>query len=465
MEKKMLALDFGASSARAMLGWVENHTLVTEEIHRWDNIPIDYEGHLCWDIDRLFAEIRCALTKAHQAGGFDAVGIDTWGVDFGLLDCNGKLLQPPVHYRDKRTNGILDTVFQKISAQRLYEITGSQIMEINTAFQLFALHRQDPEIWSRARTALLMPDLFAYFLTGVCGAEYSICSTTQLMDCRTGQWSEEVRTALGLPQLFPPVTSSGVIRGRLSPQICASCGIPSVPVIAVAGHDTASAVAAVWQDAPDTAFLSSGTWSLLGIERDTPVTEERAYTLSFANEGGHGRKIHFLKNLTGLWLVQESRRQWEREGRLYSFAELEKWAEQSNCTSRIDTQDPELAVPGDIPRKIRMLCERTAQAIPQTPGDFVRCIYESLADTYAKTLNEIEQCTQMSIQGLHMVGGGSRGSLLPQLIANRTGRTVFAGPVEATVIGNLLVQMEALGIPKEGIHWQESIRTYQKLSD
>lgn len=461
MKKRMLALDFGASSARAMLGYIEENTLVMEEVHRWENVPISYEDHMCWDIDTLFAEIQCALRKAQQAGGFDAVGIDTWGVDFGLLDINGKLLQPPVHYRDKRTNGILPEVFEKIPAQRLYEVTGSQIMEINTAFQLFALQKEQPDIWNRAKTALLMPDLFAYLLTGACGAEYSICSTTQLMDCRTGRWATEVLDALGVPRIFPPITSSGVIRGRLSQEICDACGVPSVPVIAVASHDTASAVVSTGQDASDTAFLSSGTWSLLGIERDTPVTGEQAYHSAFANEGGHGRKIHFLKNLTGLWLVQESRRQWEREGQQYSFSELEAWAEKSNCTSQIDTQDPVLAVPGDIPGQIRAMCEKTGQPVPQSPGDLVRCIYESLADTYARTLKEMEQCTQTTVKGLHIVGGGSRGTLLPQLTANRTGLTVFAGPVEATVLGNLLVQMEALGVPKDGIKWQESIRKYE----
>ncbi len=464
MAGRMLALDFGASSARAMLGSIQGSTLMMEEIHRWENVPIFYQDHMCWDIDTLFTEIRYALRKAHEAGGFDAVGIDTWGVDFGLLDKDGKLLQPPVHYRDQRTNGILPEVFQKIPAQRLYETTGSQIMEINTAFQLFALHKEDPDIWNRAQTALLMPDLLAYLLTGVCGAEYSICSTTQLMDCRKKVWASEVFEALGIPQIFPPVTPSGSIRGKLSQEVCEACGIPSVPVIAVSSHDTASAVASTLHDAPDTAFLSSGTWSLLGIERDTPVTSEQAYEYAFANEGGHGGKIHFLKNLTGLWLVQESRRQWEREGKQYSFAQLEAWAEKSNCESRIDTQDPVLAVPGDVPGQICALCQKTGQPVPQSPGDVVRCIYESLADTYARTVREIEQCTQTSVKGLHIVGGGSRGKLLPQLTANRIGCTVFAGPVEATVLGNLLVQMEALGIPNDGIHWEESMRRYERLT-
>ena len=467
METSVLALDFGASGARAMRAVTSGETLTVTELHRWENVPITIDGRLHWDMDALFREVRVSLCLAAKAGGVDAIGIDTWGVDFGLIGADGRLIEPPVHYRDTRTAGILNRVPEHISTDRLYELTGIQLMEINTAFQLLALREQRPALLEQAQTLLLMPDLFAYLLTGEVGAEYSIASTTGLLDCRTRTWSDEVCAALGIPQrILPPVSASGTVRGTLLPALCAECGLLPVPVIAVAGHDTASAVVAAPRDDVNAAFLSCGTWSLLGTVLDAPVLTPTAQRGAMTNEGGFGGAITLLTNLTGLWLVQESRRQWQREGHTLSFATLEEQATASQTAARIDTQAADLALPGNLPARIRAQCAICGGAIPQTPGDVVRCIYESLADTYARGLQELCACTGRTIDTISLLGGGARGALLPQLTADRTGCTVFAGPVEATVLGNIAVQLVALGASdslqdaRKLLETQETIRIY-----
>lgn len=447
MKKRVLALDFGASGARAMRAETDGRTLTVTELHRWENVPIELDGHLHWDIDALFHEVCVSLRLAAEAGGVDAIGIDTWGVDFGLLGEDGTLLEAPVHYRDTCTAGILERACECMSAERLYERTGIQLMEINTVFQLAALKEQRPDLLQQAKTLLLMPDLFAYLLTGQVGAEYSIASTTGLLDCRTRDWSEEVLAAFGIPRnILPPVTPAGSIRGTLLPALCAQSGLPPIPVIAVAGHDTASAVAATARCSDATAFLSCGTWSLLGTVLDEPVISERARWDELTNEGGYGNTITLLTNLTGLWLVQESRRQWRREGQEFSFAALETLAMQSTTAARIDTQAADLAQPGDVPGRIRAQCAAHGKAVPETPGDVVRCIYESLADTYAQRLHGLNASTGRTIREISLIGGGARGALLPQLTADRTGCTVYTGPVEATVLGNIAAQFIALGV-------------------
>ncbi|MBS5144243.1 MAG: rhamnulokinase [Butyricicoccus pullicaecorum] len=468
MEKRVLALDFGASSARAMRAVTDGTTLTVEELHRWDNVPIEKNGHLYWDIDTLFHEICISLKRAAQAGGVDAIGIDTWGVDFGLLDENGHLLENPVHYRDARTSGILERALSRMPAQTLYQHTGIQIMEINTVFQLFSMTEQHSECLKQAKTLLLMPDLFAYLLTGQIGAEYSIASTTGLLDCNTGNWSDAVCTAFGIPRtLLPPLSPAGSIRGTLLPELCAQSGLPPIPIIAVAGHDTASAIMAAPVENDETAFLSCGTWSLLGTVLHTPVLTEQARQGALTNEGGYGNTITLLTNLTGLWLVQESRRQWIREGQSFPFAELEEMALHAHTTARIDTQDSALSVPGNTPAYIRAQCADRQQEIPQSPGEIVRCIYESLADTYAQAIQHLQACTGRKLQTITLVGGGARGTLLPQLTADRTGCTVLTGPVEATVLGNVLAQFLALDIfpdltsAKKLLETQEQITVYK----
>ena len=311
-----------------------------------------------------------------------------------------------------------------------------------------------------------MPDLFAYLLTGQAGAEYSIASTTGLLDCHTKDWSDEICAAFDVPRaILPPVMPAGSIRGTLLPALCKQSGLPPVPIIAVAGHDTASAVAAA-RTAQDAAFLSCGTWSLLGTVLNAPVLTEQARQSALSNEGGYGGAITLLTNLTGLWLVQESRRQWQREGLELSFAALEAQAAASHTTARIDTQAANLAQPGDVPQRIRAQCAAHGDPVPDTPGDIVRCIYESLADTYARTLAQIQACTGRHINSISLIGGGARGALLPQLTADRTGCTVVTGPIEATVLGNIAAQLLALGAVSDLaeaqrlLAAQESTQTY-----
>lgn len=461
---RVLALDFGASSARAMRAVTNGSTFKVTELHRWENVPVEKNGRLHWDIDALFREVRVSLQLAAKAGGIDAIGIDTWGVDFGLLDQNGDLLEAPVHYRDARTSGILERAFTRMSAETLYRHTGIQIMEINTVFQLFSLTEQRPELLHNAKTMLLMPDLFAYLLTGQIGAEYSIASTTGLLDCNTGSWSNEVCTAFGIPcDILPPVTPSGSVRGTLLPELCTESGLPPIPVIAVAGHDTASAIMAAALCDTDTAFLSCGTWSLLGTVLQSPVLTEQARQYALTNEGGYGNTITLLTNLTGLWLVQESRRQWIREGHTLSFAELEEMALHAQTAARIDTQDAVLSAPGNIPERIRAQCRAGGQEIPQAPGEIVRCIYESLADTYAHMIDRLQACTGRELHTITLVGGGARGTLLPQLTADRTGCTVLTGPVEATVLGNILAQFIALGVFPDLNTAKKSLKTLETI--
>lgn len=446
-ESRILAFDFGASSGRAMLCRWNGETISMEEIHRFSNDPVEVNGTLFWDVLRLFFEIKQGLLKAKQAGGFDSIGIDTWGVDFGLLDEDGYLLENPVHYRDARTQGILQEAFQLLPKDRFYEITGTQFMEFNTVFQLLALKKQRPHLLERAKTLLLMPDLFAYLLTGSKVTEYSCASTTQLMDAHTRQWSQEILDALGLPgDILTPIVPSGSEVGKLSPAICEELGLEPVPVIAVAGHDTQSAMAAVPALSSPFAFVSCGTWSLMGTELPEPVINETSLACDITNEGGYNNCASFLKNITGLWLIQESRRQWMREGIQRSYHDMEMLAraeEPFRCF--IDPDDPVFTPAGNIPRRVREYCRKTGQPVPETDGQVVRCIYESLAMKYAVTLDQLCACTGESYRALYIVGGGTKDGMLCQMAADSCGMEVSAGPAEATVLGNALIQLLATG--------------------
>ncbi len=322
--KRVLAFDFGASSGRAILASYEDGKISMQEIHRFSNDPVTVCGVFHWDVLRLFFEIKQGITKAVHQGGFDAIGIDTWGVDFGLLDKKGRLLNNPVHYRDERTVGMIEKVFETIPAQELYGRTGIQFARLNTLFQLAALRQDEPETLAQAETLLLMPDLFAYLLTGVKRAEYTEVSTTQCLDPKTGDWAFDLLERLDIPtRLFPPIIDAGQTYGLLSDAICEELGCPKVPVIAVATHDTGSAVAAVPTQQDDFIYISCGTWSLFGTELPAPVINETSRKYNLTNEGGYGRTVRFLKNIMGLWLIQESRRQWIREGADVSYADLE----------------------------------------------------------------------------------------------------------------------------------------------
>lgn len=484
--KRLLAFDFGASSGRAILADYENGTVSMREIHRFTNDPVFVSGTFYWDVLRLLHEIKQGMLKAKEAGGFDCVGIDTWGVDFGLLDKNGRLLENPVHYRDVRTKGMIEESEKYISKKAFYARTGIQFMEFNTAFQLLSLKQQRPELLERADALLFMPDLFSYFLTGKKVCEYSIATTSQLVDIETGDWSDDVIDALGLPRrILQPIVPTGTVIGTLSDEICAELGLPKAEVIAVAGHDTQSAITAVPTENKDFAFISCGTWSLFGTEPDAPIVTNVSETLNFTNEGGYDRATGFLKNICGLWLIQESRRQWKREGKDFSYADLEKFAlscEPFKCY--IDPDDPAFATPGDLPGRVRAFCEKTGQFVPQTEGEVVRCIYESLALKYRQVLEGLQKCTGKTYPQINILGGGTKDTLLCRMTADSCGVPVVAGPIEATVWGNLALQLLALGElksirearamiaeaeqlkffePSNTAAWDEAFRVYETL--
>ena len=447
MTKRVLAFDFGASSGRAIIGCFDGDKITLEEVHRFSNDPVSVGGTVYWDVLRLFYEIKQGIIKAKIAGGFDSIGIDTWGVDFGLIDSEGKLMENPVHYRDARTVGLVDEAFKTMPKEKLYGITGIQFMELNTLFQLIALKKYRPWMLERADKMLFMPDLFGYMLTGKMCAEYSIASTSQLIDLDKRTWSKEILDAFGIKEsIFAPLVQPGTVLGELSKEICEECGVDPVPVISVCGHDTQSAITSVPCEDGDFAFLSSGTWSLFGTELDKPIVNETSMNINITNEGGFDGSTGFLKNIIGLWLIQESRRQWKREGKEYSYADLEKLAlaaEPFKCF--IDPDAPEFVPHGNIPERVREFCRKTGQYVPETVGEIMRCIYESLAMKYRLTFEKLRECTERDYPVIHVIGGGTKDGLLCQMTANSCDRTVKAGPIEATVMGNVAVQLMSDG--------------------
>ncbi len=447
MTKRVLAFDFGASSGRAIIGCFDGEKITLEEVHRFSNDPVSVGNTVYWDVLRLFYEIKQGIVKAKIAGGFDSIGIDTWGVDFGLIDSEGKLMENPVHYRDARTVGLVDEAFKTMPKEKLYGITGIQFMELNTLFQLISLKKYRPWMLERADKMLFMPDLFGYMLTGKMCAEYSIASTSQLIDLDKRTWSKDILDAFGIKKsIFAPLVQPGTVLGELSKEICEECGVDPVPVISVCGHDTQSAITSVPCEDGDFAFLSSGTWSLFGTELDKPIVNETSMNINITNEGGFDGSTGFLKNIIGLWLIQESRRQWKREGKEYSYADLEKLAlaaEPFKCF--IDPDAPEFVPHGNIPERVREFCRKTGQYVPETVGEIMRCIYESLAMKYRLTFEKLRECTERDYPVIHVIGGGTKDGLLCQMTASSCDRTVKAGPIEATVMGNVAVQLMSDG--------------------
>lgn len=450
MTKRVLAFDFGASSGRAIIGCFDGDKITLEEVHRFSNDPVSVGGTVYWDVLRLFYEIKQGIIKAKIAGGFDSIGIDTWGVDFGLIDSEGKLMENPVHYRDARTVGLVDEAFKTMPKEKLYGITGIQFMELNTLFQLISLKKYRPWMLERADKMLFMPDLFGYMLTGKMCAEYSIASTSQLIDLDKKTWSKEILDAFGIKDsVFAPLVQPGTVLGELSKEVCEECGVDPVPVISVCGHDTQSAITSVPCEDGDFAFLSSGTWSLFGTELDKPIVNETSMNINITNEGGFDGSTGFLKNIIGLWLIQESRRQWKREGKEYSYADLEKLALAAEpFKGFIDPDAPEFVPHGNIPERVREFCRKTGQYVPETVGEIMRCIYESLAMKYRLTFEKLRECTERDYPVIHVIGGGTKDGLLCQMTANSCDRTVKAGPIEATVMGNVAVQLMSDGSVK-----------------
>ena len=451
---KFLAFDFGASSGRAMLAKFDGKKIELEEKHRFSNDPVEINGGLYWDALRLFFEIKQGILNcAHSGDGdIDAIGIDTWGVDYGLLDKNDKLLSNPYHYRDTRTDGMYDKAFAVVPKEEIFNETGIAFNWFNTIYQLLASKLEDDSALKEAKTMLFMPDLFNFFLTGKKRTEYTIASTSQMFDSRTYDWAYNLLNKLGIKtDMFADMIYPGEIVGTLKPELAEELGVGEIPVVAVASHDTGSAVASVpVVDEKDFIYISSGTWSLMGVELDAPNVSEDAMKYNFTNEGGVNKTIRFLKNIMGLWLIQECRRQWQREGTLLSFDELEREAREAEpFASLIDPDYPAFQTPGNMPRRIREYCEKTGQKVPQTTGAIIRAIAESLAFRYRSTVEGMEDVTGKKYNVINIVGGGIKDKMICQFTANATNRTVSTGPVEATSIGNIVVQGIAMGAIKD----------------
>ncbi len=447
-----LAMDFGASSGRAMLGTLEDGRLNLRELHRFSNDPVELAGRLQWDLPRLFFEIKQSLNKAAREGvRIASIGIDTWGVDYGLLDARGRLLGDPVHYRDRRTDGRMEEAFARVAKEEIYARTGLALLPFNTLYQLFTQAQEGDALLSCASDLLFMPDLMAYLLTGVKGCEYTIASTSQMLSPRTRSWDGELLQKLGIPtHLLLPVTEPGVVRGTLLSEIARETGVGEVPVVAVAGHDTASAVAAVPALDEDFAYISSGTWSLVGIETHEPVISAEAREANLTNEGGVDGTIRVLKNVMGLWIIQECRREWERRGCALTFAQIAQQAQEAPAFAALfDPDEEDFMTPGDMPAKIAACCRRTGQRAPETVGAVARAVFESLALKYRWTVQKLEKARGSAIGTLHIVGGGSNNALLNQFTADALGIPVITGPSEATAIGNLMMQAKALGLVED----------------
>ena len=443
----VLAFDLGAESGRAILGRFDGSIVRMEVIHRFTNGPVRVLGQLYWDALRLFEEIQQGMRLAGQRASLDAVGIDTWGVDFALLGRHDILLGNPRHYRDPHTENIMAETFRRVPKEQIFHCTGIQFMRFNSLFQLLALQRDHSPLLEAARSLLFMPDLFHFWMTGVKANELSIASTSQFYDPVARTWAYSLFEQLGLPKaILGDILMPGTRLGTLVPAVAEATGLGRVSVILPATHDTASAVAAVPARGQDWCYLSSGTWSLMGIEVQTPIIDDRSLQHNFTNEVGVDGTIRFLKNIMGLWLVQECRRSWQRQGHDYSYEELTRLAEQSPpFRSLIDPDHPDFLLPEDMPQAIARYCERTGQPVPQQPGDYIRCCLDSLALRYRWVLDKLEAMRGRRVEVIHIVGGGSNNRLLNQLTADACDRLVLAGPAEATALGNILVQGIGLG--------------------
>jgi rhamnulokinase len=449
-----LAIDLGAESGRAILGVLDGEKLTLHELHRFANDPRRLPTGLHWDVDRLWAEVREGARRAVRAAheqdvGLLSLGVDTWGVDYGLLDGEGRLLEDPHCYRDERNQAAFEATVAAIGEESLYEATGIQFMPFNTLFQLVAAREADPKLIARADRLLFMPDLMHYLLTGRAVAEATIASTSQMIDPRTGDWAVELIETAGLPlRVLPGIVPAGTTIGPLREDVAREIGAPeSLRIIAPAAHDTASAIAAVPADeSTEWCYLSSGTWSLLGAELHKPCITHDAREVPFTNEGGVGGTIRCLKNIVGLWPVQECRRQFGEVGELYEYEKLTEFAEAAQpFRTIIDTAHAPFTAPGRMLEKIRTYARATRQPEPSTPGQYVRCCLESLALAYRHTLRQLEGVLDRRFDVMHVIGGGGHNRLLNQMTADAIGRTVIVGPTEAAAVGNILVQAMGTG--------------------
>lgn len=446
--RRVLAFDLGASSGRAIVGELADGRLSIREIHRFSNDPVQVADRLHWDILRLYHEIKQGLLKAKLEGlEPDSIGIDSWAVDFGLIGRDGGLLGNPYHYRDAHTAGVMEELIASAGAEKLFAASGIQFLPFNTIYQLAALNKAGSPLLAQAETLLMIPDLLRYFLTGVKAGEFTNASTTQLLNPHTREWDGGLLELLGLnASLLPRVLQPGAVVGPLRAQVREELGLGPIPVVAVGEHDTASAVVGVPADRSDFAYLSCGTWSLLGTELDRPVLSGQALDWNFTNEGGVDGTYRLLRNIMGLWLVQECKRVWEKEGFRYTHAELVGMAERAPAFGMlVDPDDASFLNPPHMPKAIAEYCRRTGQPEPADHGQTIRCVLESLALKYRLVLERTEKLAGRSFAGLHMVGGGIQNELLCRFTAGAIGRPVWAGPTEASAIGNVVMQLRALG--------------------
>ena len=440
---RFIAADFGAGSGRVIVGTLTQtltltQTIELEEIHRFGNEQKMMDGHLRWDFETLFNELKTGLKKAFAKYGDEikSIGIDTWGVDYGLLDKEGRLIANPICYRDDRTKGMMDAAFQKLPKEEFFQHAANQFMEINTAFQLMS----ETDL-QRAERLLFMPDLFNYFLTGKCYNEFTIASTSQLLNTKTHQWDDVIFERLNLPKrLMQEIIYPGTVIGELTAELAAEVG-GNAKVVAIGSHDTASAVASIKDDGSDWAFISSGTWSLMGTPSKEPIISKEALESDFTNEGMTDGRIRFLKNITGLWLIQQLVKEWEQEGYRCDYSELVKEAEHSSLDSSFDVDDARFMNPEKMSEAIISYLKEENQELPITKGDFMRCVCISLAKKYAEVKTQMERCTNKKINKIYIVGGGSKNQLLNRLTAEYTGCEVIRGEVEATAMGNIFMQL------------------------
>jgi rhamnulokinase len=454
--RNVVAVDLGAESGRVVLGRFDGGRVTLQEVHRFPTPPRPHDGHLRWDLRDIWSQVSTGLAAAGAAAGsVDAVGVDAWGVDYGLLGQDGEPLGDPVSYRDPRTAGMVEEAIGRVGRERLYLATGIQIIEINTVFQLMAEARAGS--LAQADRLLMIPDLFHHLLSGAAVAEYTVASTTGAYDMAGGRWAADLLEELGVPShMLPEVVEAGTDLGPVRPDLP---GYASARVVTPPSHDTASAVVGVPLSDPDAAYISSGTWSLVGVETTEPVINEAAMAANLTNEGGAFGTIRLLRNSTGMWLLQESRRQWAREGREYSYDELVRLATPAPAgASLVNTDHPSFVAPGDLPARVRAYCARTGQPAPEDEAAVVRCVLDSLALGYRRTVEDLATVTGRPVTAVHIVGGGSRNQLLNQAVADVTGVPVIAGPVEATALGNICVQLIALGDIKDLSQAREVVR-------
>ncbi len=451
-QRVYLAVDLGAESGRVMAGLWNGKTLKLEEIHRFPNGPVFLAGTLRWDVLQLWAQIQHGLTLAarkypHQ---IVSVGADTWGVDFVLFTKRGEILGQPYHYRDARTNGMMEKAFKRVPRTEIFKNTGLQFMQLNTLFQLLALKQQNPDLLEATDHLLFMPDFIHWALCGSKVAEFTIASTSQCLNPLSRTWATSLLRKLKLPtRIFPKIVPPGTTLGNLLPEVAERTGLKGVKVVAPPAHDTASAVAGVPTSntgTPNWAYLSSGTWSLMGAEIESASLTPRTEKLNLTNEGGLDGTYRLLKNIMGLWLVQQCKRSFDAEGRNYDYTQMARLAAKAApLRSLLDLDDPRFLNPPNMPRAIQDFCRETRQPVPKTDGELIRCAYESLALKYRQVLGWLEELTGNRIEVIHIVGGGSQSKMLNQFTADACNRPVITGPVEATAMGNLLTQVRASG--------------------